>query len=180
MTKKNLYKSPRKYNPLPSCELLRSLFDYDEKTGIVTNKTSTSNRIKVGDVVKGGGRYLRVGIKGKRYALHRLIWKMYYGETPDEIDHINGDKHDNRLENLRNIAHHQNQKNTSLYSHNTSGIMGVRWSERDRKWQSYIRVCSRLINLGLFKVKEDAIEARKRAENEYGFHPNHGRETTKV
>jgi HNH endonuclease/AP2 domain len=92
-----------------------------------------------------------------------------------EIDHINGDRDDNRWINLRQVTASVNMKNLPLPRTNKSGTPGVIWHKRDEKWQASIKVDRRTVHLGYFESKQDAIAARKVAERQYGFHPNHGR-----
>ena len=106
---------------------------------------------------------------------HRVAWVMATGEIPDEIDHINGDRSDNRLTNLRAVSRSQNRKNTKLPITNTSGHLGVRWVENKQKWQARIQVDKREKHLGYFGTIEAAINARACANKMYGFHANHGR-----
>ena len=107
---------------------------------------------------------------------HRAAWAIFHGEWPGgQIDHINGDRSDNRLENLRDIPGRENQKNMKRPSRNTSGTVGVDWFPARNKWRARIRHDGVNIHLGLFSSKEDAIATRKAAASEYGYHPNHGR-----
>ena len=106
---------------------------------------------------------------------HRVAWALYHGEWPSgQIDHINGVRTDNRISNLRCVSHTENQRNQKRSRRNTSGCTGVFWHSRTSKWCARIGVNSRSIDLGLFENKEAAIAARKAAERQYGFHPNHG------
>lgn len=117
--------------------------------------------------------YLQIKILGRLVLLHRLVWKMVTGYEPDEIDHINGRRSDNRFSNLRPASHAENCKNRAVESRNKSGVSGVTW--QSGKWRARMKVDGRDITLGSFAEKDDAIRARKSAEREYGFHPNHGR-----
>ena len=111
----------------------------------------------------------------KCYA-HRVIWAMQTGEWPaDDIDHINGDRADNRWENLRAVERKDNARNAKRRSTNTSGMMGVQWHPALGKWRARIMVDGRSIALGCYHSLEDACAARKSAERRYGFHENHGR-----
>lgn len=91
-----------------------------------------------------------------------------------EIDHINHDKIDNHIENLRIVSHSDNLKNLSLRSDNKTGISGVCWHSKQNKWQASINVNGRMKYLGVFDCIEKATEARKIAEFEHKYHPNHG------
>lgn len=115
-------------------------------------------------------------INGRRYQAHRVIWLLHSGEWPcDQIDHINGDRQDNRLVNLREASSSENHKNQRVSSNSTSGVCGVRWHTRDKKWNAHITIDGKANSLGYFALMEDAIAARKAAEARLGFHPNHGR-----
>jgi len=108
---------------------------------------------------------------------HRVAWAIHYGEWPSgQIDHINGERTDNRIENLREVTSQENARNRRRTERNTSGIVGVSWSKRKRKWFARIGVNGEDVFLGHFDCKQDAAYARKAAERKYGFHPNHGRE----
>lgn len=105
--------------------------------------------------------------KKKRLSLHRLI--MGEPELPCDIDHIHGKstRHDNRKSNLRITTHSQNNMNKGLQSNNTSGVAGVSWYSKTNKWRAHIMVRQKFISLGLFKNFEDAVKARKEAEEKY-------------
>lgn len=120
--------------------------------------------------------YRQGRIFSRVYLAHRVIWAMVYGEWPEEqIDHINGVRDDNRIENLRAVTNQENGKNKKLSKNNTSGVIGVYWYKPTRKWRAEIKINNRRVHLGLFTKKDDAIAARKAAEAEHGYHPNHGR-----
>ena len=120
--------------------------------------------------------YIAVGIDGSMFKSHRLIWKLINGTEPEEIDHINHDRADNRLENLRAATDKINRKNRKLPKHNTSGVMGVSWHEQHKKWYARIGIGKRRKFLGLFDSLDEAAEVRKAAEKEFDYHENHGRE----
>jgi hypothetical protein len=120
--------------------------------------------------------YRQGRIFGQQYIGHRVAWAIYYGEWPDfEIDHINGVRSDNRLENLRAVTPAENRRNIRTPSHNTSGVMGVVWNKQYGKWQAQIGVAGKNINLGRYSNFAEAVAARKTAETTYNFHANHGR-----
>jgi hypothetical protein len=100
--------------------------------------------------------------------VHRVAWKIMTGVDPVEIDHIDGNRSNNRWVNLRNGTRSDNQRNAALKSNNTSGYHGIRFSERQQKWTAHITI-------GSFDSKEEAVAARKRVEAILGFHVNHGR-----
>lgn len=110
------------------------------------------------------------------YLAHRVIWAIVHGEWPKEqIDHINGVREDNRLDNLRAVTPQENNRNTKRCSRNTSGATGVSWHPGTSKWRASIYVSGKHISLGLHRCVTAAITARKSAEKKYGFHENHGR-----
>ena len=110
-----------KAKPLPPIEVLRELFSYDPETGVVTRNKSTSNCNKAGDQVgwfNPGDGYMRFELNRKVVKIHRLAWKLMTGEEPpQEIDHINRDKTDNRWSNLREAKYDENQANRVKKKH---------------------------------------------------------------
>lgn len=113
-------------------------------------------------------------IFGKRLKAHRVVWAWAHGYWPDEIDHINGDRSDNRIANLRPVDHRENSKNRKLYKSNTLGSQGIHQRPSGR-WGAYISINGKRTVIGTFDTKEEAIVARRQAEREHGYHPNHGR-----
>jgi len=135
-------------------------------------------RKRAGSLRSSEYRSIGFRINGKDYAFfeHRLVFLWLHGHFPkDDMDHINGIRDDNRIENLREVGHVENGKNTKIYKTNTSGIIGVHWSTSKQKWRAQIVVDYKQIYLGLFDDKFAAICARKSAEVKYIFHENHGR-----
>ena len=120
--------------------------------------------------------YWQVRISGKLYLGHRLAWFLAFGKWPTEIDHINGDRADNRLVNLREVERVDNTRNRKTPCTNTSGVMGVSWDAANSKWQAAIWVDGKSIKLGRHKNFGEACAARKAGEIKYGFHKNHGRD----
>jgi len=118
--------------------------------------------------------YRQISVSGKNYKAHRLIWLYVHGRWPNEVDHIDHDQLNNRIENLREVTHRDNMLNLSIPKNNSSGVVGVSWNKSHKKWRAQIRVNGKMVYLGGFTLKEDAIKARKEAERKYGFHPNHG------
>ena len=100
---------------------------------------------------------------------------LYYKAWPDgEIDHINGDRADNRICNLRVVSKQQNARNVGLGKGNVSGHLGVSYSSRDKRWAAHIGVNGVRVYLGSFRDKDSAVAARLEAESRYGFHSNSG------
>lgn len=107
---------------------------------------------------------------------HRVIIAIVTGEWPDgAVDHINGCKTDNRIGNLRVVTNHENCRNQSLGSKNTSGLIGVYRDKHGKKWIAQINIDGRQIHLGTFATKTEAYEARLAANVKFGFHQGHGK-----
>ncbi|NOD87414.1 MULTISPECIES: HNH endonuclease [unclassified Ruegeria] len=119
--------------------------------------------------------YMRGAVERFPLYAHRAAWAIMYETWPDYIDHINGDRSDNRILNLRNVTPSDNQKNQKRRLDNSSGVIGVSFHKHMRKWQAQICSHGKQHHLGVFNDKTAAIAARKAAEIEFGFHPNHGR-----
>jgi len=96
-------------------------------------------------------------------------------EEPEQIDHINGDRSDNRIENLRAVINADNGRNQKLRVSNSSGVMGVGFCKRAGKWRVRITINGKDKHLGIYKSYSEAVAARLTAEKLHGFHENHGR-----
>lgn len=108
---------------------------------------------------------------------HRIAYSIYYDrQIVGEIDHISGDKSDNRIINLREVDHATNAKNAAIYSNNRSGTPGVMWDDSRKAWAVKINFGGKQRCIGRYKNKSDAVAARKRAEMVHGYHQNHGRQ----
>jgi hypothetical protein len=108
---------------------------------------------------------------------HRVIWAMHNGSWPNgQIDHINGDRSDNRLENLRVVSNQGNSRNRKRRIDNVSGVTGVRWDKKGRKWGAQIMADNKRVSIGFYDDFAEAVAARKAAEAELNYHENHGRE----
>ena len=136
-------------------EYLKNILDYNPEIGLLSWKVSRGN-VKKGSVVSYvEDGYIRIGIDGIVYQAHRIIWLWMIGEWPElHLDHINGDRSDNRLCNLREATYSQNAQNRKLANNNTSGYKGV--SFKSNKWVAGI-------NLGAFNTKEEAALAYNEA-----------------
>ena len=163
---------------LPSPEVLRQLLRYEPETG----KLFWKERPEIGpqwnatfagkealiSVDKDG--YLNGAVLTKRLRAHRVAWAMHYGRWPDrEIDHINGAKNDNRIENLREATRSENSMNIGARRNNRSGYKGVVWNKASKKWQAGASINGKNTYLGLFDNIEDAAAAYERAAR-----PSHG------
>lgn len=125
-------------------------------------------------VTDAGHGYRKGSIGNVRYYAHRIIWRMMTGADPDFIDHINGERADNRWCNLRAVTKTENCRNMARQTRNVSGCLGVMWNPNKRRWAARITVSGKVHSLGYFRDIEAAIRARKAAERKFGFHPNHG------
>jgi len=153
-----------------TAEWLRELLDYDAETGVFTWLVSANNRTKAGSVAGSphGGGYIIIGVRGRMYLAHRLAWLWVHSEwPPHDVDHINLDKTDNRIANLRLATRSQNKANTLRPFTNTSGVKGVSWHRQGRKWQARIKVNGKNKNLGLFTNIDAAAAAYRHAADEH-------------
>lgn len=149
--------------------------DYDPETGVFTWKTWKSGwcdndgRVRPGQVAGdiGNRGYRRICVNYKRTLAHRLAFLLMTGAFPkkgQQIDHINGDRDDNRWCNLRLVTNSQNQMNAKRREDNSSGCRGVSFCKITRRWFAYINVDGRRKDLGRHTDLADAIAARKVAE----------------
>ena len=157
-----------KFMPMPPIELVRKVIDYCPETGLFTWKQTLSNRAKEGQQAgsKNTKGYFSIVIDGKKYKAHRLAWFYVYGEDPgqQEIDHIDRDKGNNRINNLRLATRKQNNENIPRPKNNTSGIRGVSFHRGFNRWVAYIYHNKKRIHLGNFADKELAAATRRQAE----------------
>jgi hypothetical protein len=136
---------------------LRKRFHYDELNGIFTYKVKPCQRMHVGDeagYTQHG--YRNIVISGKTYKAHRLAWLYVYGVWPEQcIDHINGDRGDNRISNLRCATISENSQNQrKAKKSNKTGFLGV--SPRGRRFKAQISVSGNLKVIGIFDTPEEA------------------------
>jgi hypothetical protein len=151
-----------------SQERIREVFDYDPNSGTFTWRKRTSNRVSVGDVagVRAKNGYTYIAIDDFRLLAHRVVWFYVYGEWPEnQIDHINRDRSDNRLVNLRLASVSDNACNGVIRSTNTSGFRGVSLDKRKtkKKWIAQIVKDGKQYGLGYFATKEEAYDAYREA-----------------
>ncbi len=152
---------------------LKSVLSYDENTGLFS-KLTKSWKFNIGDTLNNPrpDGYITLGIKNNTYLAHRLAWLYVYGKFPkNNLDHINGNRADNRICNLREVTQSQNSMNRTKQSNNTSGIKGVTWDKQCNKWKAQIKYNGKVKNLGVFRNIEDAEavvkEARIKFHNDY-------------
>lgn len=149
---------------------IRSLLDYEPSTGDFTWRVSRGHVAKgarAGAV--GAAGYVYIGINGKTLRAHRLAWLHVHGRWPMEfLDHINGARSDNRIENLREVSNAENMQNIRVIRAK-SGLVGVYWHKRGRKWMASIQVNKKQIYLGLHESEDGARDAYLKAKKE--LHP---------
>lgn len=141
-----------------------ALFSYE--SGLLRRKASTGPRSIVGEIAgqrKTREGYFSVQIRGKAHKVHQLVFLMLRGFIPDEIDHINGDRSDNRIENLRAVTRSQNCANQLTQKRSVSGFKGVTRIRRNGKWRARIKVSQVEYFLGLFDTPEAAAAAYNQA-----------------
>jgi hypothetical protein len=144
-------------------------YNYCPDTGLITKK--------LGGVVNKPNNvgYLVVNIGRTKYLAHRAIYLHMTGELPEFIDHIDGNRLNNKWSNLRAVTSTDNNRNCKISSTNKTGVIGVCWSVRDCVWRATIGANSRQVGLGTFRSFFDAVCARRSAELYYKYHENHGR-----
>ena len=139
-------------NPLTHSELLQ-LVMYEPHTGLFFRRKSGEQ------MGWDSGYYLRAYVKGKKYYLHRLAWFYVTGEWPElEIDHINGDKFDNRFDNLRQATRSQNRYNTGVRKDSRTGVKGVEYIPRLNNYRAVICIEGVKRRLGHYDTAEEAGE----------------------
>lgn len=161
-----------------TCDDVRQYFDYDPSTGVMkrTCKPDRWGNILPHDYEPSSisSGYRTANFKGKVYKIHRLIWLYVYGNFPEnDLDHINGDRLDNRLCNLRSVTRSQNTQNRGVGKNNKTGCIGVNWESNVGKYRVRISVNGERKCLGFFTDLTEAVKTRKEAEHKYGFHENH-------
>ena len=160
---------------------LKKFVKYDETTGIFTWIAKTNKNTIIGDTI---GRvdgvlpnegYVGIHVLNNTYRAHRLAWLYTHGVFPPfQIDHIDHNRENNKLANLRLATHELNMKNKSLYITNKSGHSGI--SLDGKMWKARIGSgeSNGKILLGMFETKAEAVAARKGAERALAYHKNHG------
>ena len=150
-------------------------FDYRADTGYIYWKKNPSNKNLIGEVAGNVtlNGYIKISFRNKNYYAHRLAWLLSFGSFPSQIDHKNHIRTDNRLRNLRSATRDENMKNCVLHKDNKSGIAGVRFN--GAKWVANIGLNGSQLYLGCFDGLLEAACARISAQNDFGYHKNHGR-----
>jgi len=153
----------------PALDILSKLLKYDPLTGDIYWVASGRGRIKkkpAGTKEKSG--YIGIVVNGKRIRAHIIAWALHNNRWPsDQIDHVNGTKSDNRINNIREATNNQNGKNIKLKFNNKSGAAGVSYDKVNKKWRAAIKCNGKQIYLGRYINYDDAVSARMSAEIKY-------------
>ncbi len=152
---------------------LKARFEYRADGTFVRRYAVSGNGNFAGSVVgyrpknpnSRSNRYVTTKIAGQHYTVHRLIFLYHHGVMPDQIDHINGDSLDNRIENLRPCVASENSCNRAVFKNNTSGYKGVSWNARNKRWFAYVDSNRVRTNIGYFDSVEEAAQAAAQSRN---------------
>jgi hypothetical protein len=152
---------------MPDLSVIASQLNYDHETGLFTWKINKKGPAKAGHragAVHSRG-YITIRINGHDYLAHRLAWFIQYGTLNeyDQIDHINLDRKDNRIVNLRKATHAENCRNTKVRSHSFSKLKGAHYHKVRKKYRARITIDKKQIWLGYFNTAEEAHAAYKEA-----------------
>lgn len=164
-------------------EYLRSILDYNPETGVFTwlenvDRPKEWNTRWAGKQAgtKCVNGYISISTLAKksRMLAHRLAFLYMEGEIPEQVDHINGIRNDNRWENLRAVDNFINSRNQKLRNTNTSGYNGVYWCKRRNLWYVRIGLNGKNLHGGYFDKKMDAVKARSELDVKLNYHSQHG------
>jgi len=143
-------------NKLPDLSMLKKVFNYDPITGEFTKLITTGNSKKgrsSGSVGTDG--YLILCFDSKRYSAHRVAWLMYYGHEPKQfIDHINGNRLDNRISNLRDVSSRENSRNNKKTR--LGKLHNVHYSKSRKRWVASIYFQDKDVTIGRYNTEEEA------------------------
>lgn len=146
---------------------LSDTFRYDPDSGQLL-RLFKSGRVRVAGSKNKTGDYTRVGFMGSELKAHHVVWELFYGRSPvGFIDHINGDKADNRIENLREATDSENKRNVGKRSHNNSGFKGVSWDKVNKKWMSHATLDGKGFTIGRYATPEEAASQYDRFAREH-------------
>lgn len=150
-------------------DMLRKIFHYNSETGEFRYKYSRGSASKgsLAGIIDTADGYRVIRVLGRQYAAHRVAFALTYNRWPQPLcDHINGDKLDNRIVNLREATHTDNLCNSRTPKSNKSGYKGVHWHKRDKRWRARVKLNRKEYVCGHFKTVEEAAQAvaKKRQE----------------
>ena len=160
-------------------EELKNTFYYEDGNLFFKPFVGTRNRISKLSNRKAGHRnkngYYQMSLHKQRLYLHRMIFLYHHGYLPEQVDHIDGDRGNNRIENLRAANHSLNMCNTLKRVDNTSGVKGVWYCNTYKRWAAQIQYNKKKKHVGYFLSKEEAAEAiKKEREQLVKEFANHG------
>jgi hypothetical protein len=162
-------------NEILTQDLLLELFEYQD--GILRWKNSKGSRAKAGQIAgsDNGNGYRRIRLNKKLYYSHRIIFMMFHGWMPNNVDHIDQNTFNSKIENLRAATDCENAQNRKLADKSKSGIKGVFWQNKTKKWRSCIRVNGKRKHLGYYDDIQEAKRVIMEARVKYhGSFANHG------
>lgn len=157
--------------PILSADRLRELLHYDPATGIFTWRSKLGPRAKhngIAGCISSDSGYRMIRIDFQLYRAHRLAWLYMFGVFPqDQIDHMNGNRSDNRIENLREVTNQVNCQNKRQAQKNSkTGILGVSWNKQNKMWTARLTHDNEDVLCKYFHNIEDArsayLEAKRR------------------
>lgn len=158
-----------KAKPIKDIQRIKEFLDYNPETGSFTWLQNRKGHTRAGMSAgcNHGKGYVTIAFDGIEYLAHRLAWAMSHGslDINVQIDHLNGDRADNRLKNLRAATHAENCRNSKVRKHSKSGVKGVR--KRGTKWHVRIRFDNKAIWVGSYETLEDAKQAYEAAAIKY-------------
>lgn len=161
--------------------LVREIFDYRTDGKLIRRHSIMGNGnhagVVVGTVPKGtrSNRYSTTKVHGQHWCVHKLIYLYHHGVVPEQIDHINRDTADNRIENLRPSNSSENACNRKIFSNNSSGCKGVSWHKAQHRWFVYVNINKKRKNIGYFDDFELADLVSTEARDLY-----HGKYATRA
>jgi len=169
-------------HPIISQVYLQEILNYNPLTGDFTWKIRIAKRIRIGDIagcICNSQGYRIIRINKCNHLAHRLAWLYMYGKYPEQdTDHIDGNKLNNTINNLRDVSRGTNCRNKKQLSNNTSGITGVGWCKARKKYIARLTFNGKIINLGRFDCKYKAASKYHLAKEIYGnFTNRHGQKS---
>ncbi len=161
-------------------ERVKELFDY--KDGRLYWRVCVGRSVVAALVGQKQNRgYLAVNIGYKKYLVHRIIFLWHHGYFPKELDHIDGNRSNHNIENLRPSTSSENNYNMGMRSDNTSGVKGVSWNKARRKWHAYVAINRRRVFSVYYDTLTQAEQAVKVARiKHHGAFANHGEQIAQV